>query len=189
MVDAGNPVIRRDAAVAPPPDAAPAACATLPACLVTLNNLCPTTTPCLQRMANGVVNQCYPDNMGVKLSVVVAGQATTVTVVRAAGGGGGGGGGGAPCYTLTATRAGGMGGGGQAAPLQLSYSTGGGMGMAIATGTVMTGTTVVSAACGNQMRVNVPLNCLPGGNALLGAAGIGGMSSCTTVNAMMCTAP
>lgn len=170
--DARPPVIPiRDAAPAPPPDAAPGACANLPACLTALNTACPTVAPCVQRMAMGTTIQCYPNNQGVKLAIAVAGQTTTVTVVRANG---------MPCYTLTAAR-GGM-GGGQMAPIQLTYDNG-------ATGTIQPNTTMVAAACGMGARQNYQLSCLPGGAALLGLAGVGGMSACTTVNAMMCAAP
>jgi hypothetical protein len=185
--DAAPPVNRRDAAPTPPPDAAPAGCAaTVPPCLAMLATECPTPLPCVQRMAaTGGITECYPNNMGVRLSIAVAGQVTKVTAVRGAMA--------TPCYTLTATttRMGGMGG---TAVTNLVYRNGGPNTPIIGTGTLQ-GQGQVTLMCPGQNGMQPPplpagpINCAPGGTALAALAG-GMAATCTNATAMAaCTAP
>jgi hypothetical protein len=160
-----------DAATPRPPDAAPmVACDTVPACLVKMASLCPTSMiGCVSQRTGGVTSQCYANN--VKLSVTVAGPGITVRVARADGN---------LCYTLAGTiRSSGMGPQGS----QLTYSDVNSL--PIATGTLQGGGQVVLSCVGGA-PVSVPLACAPGATALAGLAGIGGTSTCSNG---MCVAP
>jgi hypothetical protein len=160
-----------DAGMTRPPDAGPAACGTVPPCLMALSSACPTGGACTMRRVNGVLNQCYTN--GVRVAASMAGQTVTVRVSRVAGMAT------APCYTLTGNLRGGATGVGTT----LVYTDG--AGAMVGTGTIQGGGAVM-LACGAVMPVNVPVACAPGVSALLGlgAGGGGGANACTAT--MMC---